>query len=98
MSLYRKNIRIALLIICQVAVTAKAQFPACPPNIDFEAGNFSNWECRTGRVESIGGVNRITWEGMNELPENHKIIPSATAGIDIFGGFSRHLPVVVLTA
>ncbi|HUR65718.1 MAG TPA: hypothetical protein VMZ03_05150, partial [Chitinophagaceae bacterium] len=40
----------------------------------------------------MSGVNTIYWEGMGQLPENHKIIPAATAGLDIFGNFSQAPP------
>lgn len=66
---------------------AEGQNSVCPPNIDFELGNLNNWECRTGKVESLNGVNTVTWMGTGVNPDNHKIIPRATAGNDIFGHF-----------
>jgi gliding motility-associated-like protein len=78
---------------CIAGFSGKAQTTLCPPNIDFEMGNLTNWECKTGRVESIAGVNTVTWEatGVNTL--NHKIIPRASAGVDQYGGFSEASPI-----
>ena len=32
----------------------------CPPNIDFEEGNFNNWRCDTGFVQGVNGFDPIT--------------------------------------
>ena len=74
------------------ALVAYCQGSLCPPNIDFENGNLSNWECKTGRVESIAGVNTVTWESSGVNPLNHHIIPRATAGLDPYGNFSEASP------
>ncbi|HWJ25736.1 MAG TPA: hypothetical protein VNS32_04285, partial [Flavisolibacter sp.] len=31
----------------------------CPPNLDFEAGDFSHWECFTGTTDTFAGKNRM---------------------------------------
>jgi gliding motility-associated-like protein len=47
----------AFCITVFLCVVAKAQ---CPPNIDFERGDFANWTAYTGNVSAAGGVNTIT--------------------------------------
>lgn len=32
----------------------------CPPNIDFEEGDFNNWRCDTGFVQGVNGFDPIT--------------------------------------
>lgn len=91
MQAYSKHILLSLL----AAVNALAVFcqgSQCPSNIDFETGGLGNWECKTGRVESIAGVNTVTWEGSGVNPLNHRIIPRATAGLDPYGNFSQASP------
>lgn len=71
---------------------AGGQAGICPPNIGFESGNLSNWECRTGSVESIGGVNTITWTGFTQRPFHHTVYANTGSGNDIFGGFPLACP------
>ena len=79
---------LSIIIICFLASTsARGQSGHCPPNIGFESGNLSFWECRTGRVESIGGVNTITWTSFIERPFHHTVYSNSTPDRDIFGGF-----------
>ncbi|MEO7523521.1 MAG: PKD domain-containing protein, partial [Ferruginibacter sp.] len=65
----------------------------CPDNIDFENGNFNNWNCFTGSVDSIGNINVITVTPSTALATRHKIInrtiPSA---IDAYGLFPLNPP------
>ncbi len=71
---------------------AKAQGGLCPPNLDFELGDFTNWRCRSGIVNSPGGVNTITWTTNGVIPGLHTIISSATSGTDPYGGFPELCP------
>lgn len=71
----------------------------CPPNIDFESGNFSNWFCYTGRVTTNSqGTNIITYYN-NNPPQNtpvagrHKIISASNpALLDPYGQFPLNPP------
>lgn len=47
-----------LLLIISGSIFSKAQ--TCPPNIDFEKGNFENWICYTGSVAVAGTENVIS--------------------------------------
>jgi gliding motility-associated-like protein len=80
------------LLATVTGVTLYCQNSLCPPNIDFENGSLDNWECKTGRVESIAGVNTVTWMNNGVNPLNHHIIPRATAGVDPYGNFSEASP------
>ncbi len=91
MQAYSKHI-LLLLLAALNALTVFCQGSLCPSNIDFENGSLSNWECKTGRVESIAGVNTVTWESSGVNPLNHHIIPRATAGLDPYGNFSQASP------
>ena len=66
---------------------------ACPDNIDFEFGNFTNWKCFTGRVDSVGTTNVITVTPSPPTAGRHTLyarkIPSA---IDPFGLFPTNPP------
>ncbi|HEX2630539.1 MAG TPA: hypothetical protein VHM26_16080, partial [Chitinophagaceae bacterium] len=64
----------------------------CPPNLDFEAGNFSNWECRTGTVAGGAGTNVITWNATGQVDGRHTIIPASGSGNDMYGGFPESCP------
>ena len=91
MQAYSKHI-LLLLLAALNALTVFCQGSLCPSNIDFENGSLSNWECKTGRVESIAGVNTVTWESSGVNPLNHQIITRATAGLDTYGNFSQASP------
>ncbi len=72
---------------------AKAQPGLCPPNLDFELGDFSNWVCRAGTVAISGGLNTITWNSVGPpVATLHTMIPAPTAGIDFYGGFPQSCP------
>lgn len=85
------HIATALFFICMSGMIVRAQ-SLCPYNIDFESGNLIGWECRTGKVESISGVNTITWLASGVNTDNHKIIPAIGAGTDPYGGFPQACP------
>ncbi|MFI5159234.1 MAG: gliding motility-associated C-terminal domain-containing protein [Sphingobacteriales bacterium] len=55
------------------------------PNIGFEDGNFGNWECSTGLVDTAGNVN-VTVSG--PVPGRHTIIGKGSANaLDPYGKF-----------
>src|SRR5262249_34186356 len=45
----------------------------CPDNIDFENGNFNNWNCFTGYVDSVGNTNVITVTPSAPVANRHRI-------------------------
>ena len=75
--------------LLHVCVAGYGQTNLCPPNFDFEHGNFNNWLCQQGTVESDGTVNLLPGPAINGI---HTIIPAATAGLDKHGLFPRRCP------
>lgn len=85
------NIIFVILLVLSVDI-AKAQQGLCPPNMDFEYADFSNWTCNTGVVSLVTGRNVVTWTGASEVPGQHTIIPALNAGNDQYGRFPRICP------
>ncbi len=79
-------------LLCAVNFSAKAQ--NCPPNIDFEKGDFSGWTCYTGSVASVNGVNVISITPSGGPVFNRHTMYSANPGdgLDEYGGFPRNCP------
>lgn len=74
-----------LLIIS--ALTSSAQ-SLCPPNIDFENGDFTNWQCYLGTTRSSGGNNIINVSPSSPTLGRHTILGPANAGqTDPYGNF-----------
>ena len=60
----------------------------CPPNIDFEKGNFTNWICYTGTVSAAGGTNTMYLNPSGgPTPNQHTMYSAPTNEVDYFGGF-----------
>ena len=60
----------------------------CPPNIDFENGNFTNWICYTGSVSAAGGTNTMSLSPSGApTPNQHTMYSAPTNEVDYFGGF-----------
>lgn len=65
----------------------------CPNNIDFENGNFNNWRCYTGRVDSVGNLNVITVTPSAPVANRHRIISRTTpSALDPMGLFPINPP------
>lgn len=75
-----------------IFISAKSQ--NCPPNIDFEKGNFDNWTCYTGSVSAAGGVNTISLTPSGgPVPDRHTMFTvSQQTQTDYFGGFPVNCP------
>lgn len=78
-----------LLILC--SRTSSAQGVACPANLDFEFGNFQNWQCFTGSAVLTGGSNVITVNPSVPVYSRHTII-SSPGGLDLYGNFPTLCP------
>ncbi|MGQ0739619.1 MAG: gliding motility-associated C-terminal domain-containing protein [Bacteroidota bacterium] len=60
----------------------------CPPNIDFEAGNFSNWTCHTGTTAAVNNQNIISVAPSGPMAGRHTMYTPGDAGVrDYFGNF-----------
>ena len=69
----------------------KISVAQCPPNIDFELGNFSNWDCFIGTTSYTGSTNFITLTPSPPTPFRHQLMTNA-ATMDSYGGFSTVCP------
>ena len=87
---------ISLLLIvgtCSCAPTS-VLFAQCPPNIDFENGNFNNWICYTGNVASVDNTNVITFTNSGgPVAGRHTMLSALSGGgTDPYGGFPVNCP------
>ncbi len=62
-------------------------FSFCPPNLDFENCDFTNWTCSVG--DNWDGVLSLSQSPV--IPSQHTIIHQGN-GIDNYGGFSTNPP------
>jgi gliding motility-associated-like protein len=84
------RITVSLLLLLYVpTVSAQSSYPA---NLDFELGNFQNWQCYTGNVSVSGGVNTITVSPTAPIAGRHDIIPATNTSNDQYGNFPVHCP------
>lgn len=71
----------------------------CPPNIDFEFGNFQRWESNTGKVRvGPGPSNEITYDqpvwraNANFIDRQELMDRNASPALDYWGGFPVNPP------
>src|SRR6476661_5777833 len=66
-----------------------AQAPSCPPNIGFETGSFTGWQCKTGSVSETGSGNTLQLVNSAPLPDIHTLIQSnlVAGSKDFYGDF-----------
>src|SRR5687767_1670649 len=83
---------ICVLILVNSITGSRAQTGLCPPNMDFEMGDFTNWFCQSGQVSATGGSNTITWFSSGPIPGKHTIIDATTSGTDYYGSFPELCP------
>jgi gliding motility-associated-like protein len=82
-SLTRHFIPALAMVIC-FAATAQD----CPPNIDFEKGDFDRWTCYTGMVSDLGGTNQMILSPSGPVNGRHTIFNRTAAGVmDPYGKF-----------
>lgn len=80
-----------LLIVCSCSwASITTVYAQCPPNIDFERGDFSNWTCYVGSVSSVSGQNVIDFNYAGGPTANRQEMYSALGSnglTDPYGGF-----------
>jgi gliding motility-associated-like protein len=84
---------LAILLFCGF-YTTRLTAQSCPPNIDFENGNFDNWTCYTGTVSAQSGQNVISLSNSFGPVYDQHTMYSASNGYqaDFFGGFPVNCP------
>ena len=80
------------LLLCAVTFFSAAQ--NCPPNIDFENGTFSGWECYVGSVASVNNTNVISFNFSGGPTANRQTMYSSNPGdgFDQYGHFPINCP------
>lgn len=80
-----KQILFICLILCAQSFKSTAQ---CPPNIDFEMGNFTNWQCHTGSFDGTINTNPTA-----PIPTLHDMFSTPPGnGRDAYGLFPKNCP------
>ena len=79
-----------LSLLCCPGMSVFAQ--TCPPNIDFESGNFSGWTCYTGHTAAIAGQNTINLSPSGPMPERHTMYTANSGMLDPYGNFPVNCP------
>lgn len=80
---------IFLFFLLTVAVRAQV----CPPNIDFERGDFSGWTCWIGNTAEVSGQNVISLNQSPPVPGRHTMYDASSFGAtDPYGGFPVNCP------
>lgn len=76
-------------LVCAIFCSKPAIAQDCPPNIDFEKGDFSNWTCYVGNVTGAGGLNIISLAPVSgPVPDQHTMYTRAESGqMDYYGNF-----------
>ncbi|MBS1563534.1 MAG: hypothetical protein JST39_04060, partial [Bacteroidetes bacterium] len=82
---------LAALLLCLSGISVPAQI--CPPNIDFEKGNFDGWTCYIGSVADVSGTNVISLTASGPTPNRHTMCSAYPGdGTDPYGGFPINCP------
>ncbi len=80
----------SLLCLCNTNL-----FSQCPTNLDFEMGDFTNWECFIGDCKDTLGENIMNLKLSVPVPDRHEIISASSVGSspnDPYGGFPKLCP------
>ena len=77
-----------LFMLCMLQFNSLAQ--NCPPNIDFEKGDFNGWTCYTGYTSAAAGYNEIIINPNSGAISDYQTMYSAANNsneADFYGGF-----------
>lgn len=85
----RRKLRGLASALLALLVASSLAAQQCPPNIDFENGTLSNWECSIGSTAEFNGQNVITLYPSGAVTGRHTIFTALANGMerDQFGGF-----------
>ena len=64
----------------------------CPPNIDFENGDFSGWTCYTGNTAAVNNQNEINLSLSGAITGRHTMYTANSGLVDPYGGFTVNCP------
>ena len=86
--------RIVATIISVLVFSQLSFSQSCPQNIDFEKGDFTNWDCFIGstNVDANGTGNEIILSSSPPQVNRHEIMTAASAPRDYYGDFPTLCP------
>jgi gliding motility-associated-like protein len=85
--------KVLILTACLFTAGASVGQNVCPPNIDFEEGTFSGWNCFTGLATSINGQNQIFLNASTPVQNRHSMMSLVPGnGADPYGDFPINCP------
>jgi gliding motility-associated-like protein len=79
-------------VVLVMAAFTRVKAQGCPPNIDFENGDFSGWTCYIGNTQAIGNQNQISLAPSPPIPGRHTLYSSAFPESDVYGNFPVNCP------
>lgn len=87
--LHLRQIKLFMSILAVVITAMETKAQVCPPNIDFEKGDFSSWTTYTGGVSAGSGQNEIFLFPSSPEFNRHTMYSRATSSnvTDFYGGF-----------
>jgi gliding motility-associated-like protein len=89
--MFRSVASCLLFLIC--FLTKGYAQSSCPPNLDFEEGNFAGWQCFVGTTDTINGKNRMLLSPSEPMQGRHTLITAADMPeLDQYGKFPRLCP------
>ncbi|MBK7374591.1 MAG: PKD domain-containing protein [Chitinophagaceae bacterium] len=87
---FRTHVYRFLVLFFLIAGSSKFTQAQCPPNIDFELGNFNNWECLSQSGYTGGSPNPVP---VPPTPGRHDLLSNPPGnGNDLYGGFPKNCP------
>ena len=83
-----------LLLLVLLSGSIKFTSAQCPPNLDFEEGNFNGWRCWLGTTYLVGGFNFIDLSLVGApVAGRHTMLDAFPGnGIDQYGLFPQNCP------
>ena len=92
MRVYHLQLLLLGLVLFPGYFVANAQ--TCPPNIDFETGTFTGWQCYIGTADTVNGVNVLDLHPTSGPVFNRHTMYTANSGdgVDPYGGFPVNCP------
>src|SRR5688572_28842399 len=86
--------RINFLLLCFLLLLIEQDLFAqnCPPNIDFEKGDFSSWQAFLGNTVADFGKNTINLKPSSATTGRHEIITGPSSRKDPYGNFPVFCP------
>jgi gliding motility-associated-like protein len=79
------------LLLCALFLQS-ISIAQCPPNIDFESGNFDGWTCYTGYTAAVNGQNEINLSISGPTSDRHTMYTANSGLFDTYGNFPVNCP------